>query len=93
MGNSQPTTNDKTDSFQHPRLGNIRVIEKENTENAFIEYGVPVRNEDEIEKWQKSKQLIQNSETKEVLFLPLSQTFERAGMCGSSGTLKVPPTT
>lgn len=89
MGGSQPSAKDKFESFQHPRLGNIRVIQRENTENVFIEYDVPVRNDHEIEQWQRGKQLIQNSETKEVLFLPLSHTFERSGMCGSSGTLKV----
>jgi hypothetical protein len=34
MGNSQPAANDKAESFQHPRLGNIRVIHKENSESV-----------------------------------------------------------
>lgn len=88
MGNNQPLVEGKAENVEHPRLGNIKVIKKEG-DQTFIEYSVPVRNEQEIEQWQKMKQAISNSETKEVLFLPLSQQFERSGMCGSSGNLKV----
>lgn len=50
----------KTENLEHPRLGNIKIIKKEDNK-SFIEYTVPVRNEQEIEQWQKMKQTISNS--------------------------------
>jgi hypothetical protein len=32
---------------------------------------------------------IEDSETKEVLFLPLKHNFEAVGLCGSGGIVKV----
>ena len=32
---------------------------------------------------------IEDSETKEVLFLPLRHSFETVGLCGSGGLVKV----
>ncbi len=40
-------------------------------------------------EWLKSMDQIEDSETKEVLFLPLKHNFEAVGLCGSGGIVKV----
>jgi hypothetical protein len=48
MGNSQPALKDRADLIQHPRLGNVRVFQKEGSEEAFMEYDVPVRSKQDM---------------------------------------------
>lgn len=40
-------------------------------------------------EWVKSMDQIEDSQTKEVLFLPLKHNFEAVGLCGSGGIVKV----
>ena len=40
-------------------------------------------------EWVKSLNQINDSESREVLLLPLKYSFESVGMCGSSGLVKV----
>ena len=40
-------------------------------------------------EWVKSMTQVDDTETKEVILLPLKRTFESVGLCGSSGIAKV----
>lgn len=77
MGNSQSSDKNKPDYQQHPRLGVVQMIEKEGEDSAIMLYSVPIKSEYEIDQWLKAKQLIQNSETEDVLFLPIKHSFEK----------------
>lgn len=48
-----------------------------------------VETENIYSKWLKSMNQINDTESKEVLLLPLKHSFESVGMCGSSGIAKV----
>lgn len=48
-----------------------------------------IESEKIYKEWVKSMDQIEDSETKEVLFLPLKHNFEAVGLCGSGGIVKV----
>lgn len=61
MGGTQPLVKGTAEIAEHPRLGNIKLIKKENSETCLIEYEVPVSNTKEIEDWKRSLDAISNS--------------------------------
>ena len=48
-----------------------------------------VENEKVYAEWVKSMTQVNDSESKEVILLPLKHSFEPVGMCGSSGLVNV----
>jgi hypothetical protein len=48
-----------------------------------------VENDRVYNDWLKSMNQINDSESKEVILLPLKHSFEPVGMCGSSGITRV----
>jgi hypothetical protein len=48
-----------------------------------------VESEKIYKEWVKSIDQIEDSESKEVLFLPLKHSFEPGGLCGSGGLVRV----
>jgi|JI6StandDraft_1071083.scaffolds.fasta_scaffold41178_3 hypothetical protein len=50
-----------------------------------------VENEKVYNEWVKAMNQINDSESKEVILLPSVYSFEPVGMCGSSGLVKVFP--
>lgn len=49
-----------------------------------------VESEKIYQSWLKSMNQIDDSESKEVILLPIKHSFEAVGLCGSSGIAKVP---
>lgn len=49
-----------------------------------------VESEKLYKEWVRSMEQIEDSETKEVLFLPVRHAFEPVGLCGSGGLARVP---
>ena len=50
-----------------------------------------IESEKIYQTWLKSMNQIDDSESKEVILLPIKHSFEAVGLCGSSGIAKVPP--
>jgi hypothetical protein len=48
-----------------------------------------VESEKLYKDWVRSMEQIEDSETKEVLFLPVRHAFEPVGLCGSGGLARV----
>jgi hypothetical protein len=48
-----------------------------------------IESEKIYKEWVRSMEQIEDSETKEVLFLPVRHAFEPVGLCGSGGLVRV----
>lgn len=87
-----------SEQIEHERLGHIKLEVKEADPQAQEEdeetYMMHLKRSVESEKiyteWLKAMNQVNDSESKEVILLPLKHTFESVGMCGSSGIAKVP---
>lgn len=90
MGSKQTS---ETGTQDHERLGLIKINEAEDTESQEIfstmQLSRPVESEKQVETWLKEISRIDDSETREVLLLPLKNDFEKQGMCGSTGVVHV----
>lgn len=70
----------------HPKLQNLRLLQNGKDQQMQLTLGVDQK---EYEKWKAD--LVRAKLDPEYLLLPKADEFNRKGLCGNSGTLKVPP--
>lgn len=63
---------------------------EEEEETYLMHISKTIESEKLYKEWVRSMEQIEDSETKEVLFLPVKHAFEPVGLCGSGGLVRVP---
>lgn len=93
MGNSEAKEKDGG-QIDYERLGPVTVREIDDTETgekiSIMEFTRSVESEKAYQTWKQSIERIDDTESQEILLIPSKHSFEKAGMCGSNGLVKVP---
>ena len=56
---------------------------------STMEFTRSIESEKVMNEWVQNLQKIDDSETRETILIPDKHFFEKVGLCGSSGTVKV----
>jgi anaerobic ribonucleoside-triphosphate reductase len=100
MGNSQKKEVEE-ERIEHERLGSIKLElkardlqleQEEDEEDCYLMHLTrTIESEKTYNEWLKAMTQLDDSETKEVILLPIKHHFESVGLCGSGGLVKVQP--
>lgn len=93
MGGNSSKQEQQAGLQEHERLGPVCVKEIDDPHSedkiSTMEFNRSVESEKVINDWISSLQRIDDSETRETILIHDKYFFEKAGLCGSSGTVKV----
>lgn len=83
----------ETGHADYDRLGAVIVEEIDDPQGgdkiSFMNFTRSVESEKSYKDWLVDIQRIDDTESREVLLLPEKHSFEKAGMCGSTGNVHV----
>ena len=89
MGNSESV--DTSGKISYERLGSVTIksVQEEGEQIEIMSFSRSVESQKIYSDWCQEIQRTHDTEIEEVLLLPKNHSFEKAGMCSSSGLVHV----